>query len=167
MTVCDPGLQRQDSFHPSRLTFLLAEGNGVARETFGQREKGTIMRRSIALVFGLLALTGAAGANARAEGYDDEGRRGGYERGYDRSFVKDHDRDDERDHDRGHDRGRGYDFDRGREWRERREWEERRRYEQRERYGYARPPAYYPVVPAPYAPPIYAPPGLNLFVPFR
>lgn len=106
------------------------------------------MRSVLILAVAAIAFAGPA----RAKDHDGDGRHGGYERGYDRH----EDRRDDREYE-GH-----------RDWHERREFEERRRREfARDRYGYARPPAYYPVPGPAFAPPIYAPPGVNLFVPFR
>ncbi len=104
------------------------------------------MRLKLALA--LLLLAPAFTHTARAEGGDE--RHGyGNDRGYDRGYDRDR---------------RGYDReDRERAFRERREFEER---ERREHYGYRQPPAYYPAARQ-YAPPVYAPPGVNLFVPFR
>jgi len=105
------------------------------------------MRIVVCLVLAAIALAGPA----QAKGNDDDKHGGGYERGFDR-------------HDDRHDNRR---FDR-RRGREGHEFEERRRWEfERGQYGYARPPEYYPSPGRFYAPPVYAPPGLNLFVPFR
>lgn len=106
------------------------------------------MRSVVCLVLAVIALAGPA----QAKGNDDDKHGGGYERGYDRHD----DHDDDRRFDRHYDRRRD------------REFEERRRREfERQQYGYGRPPEYYQSPGRFYAPPVYAPPGLSLFVPFR
>ena len=108
------------------------------------------MRSVVFLALAAIILAGPA----RADDHDGDKHHGGHERGFERhgdrgDYGRFERHDDHWDRD-----GRGF---------------EQRRYREREQYGYgyARPPAYYPSPGQFYPPPVYASPGLNLFVPFR
>ena len=109
------------------------------------------MRNVLILALAAIALAGPA----LAKGHDGDDRHGGYERGHGNDYEHSDDWRFEPRYDQRESRGRrGFD-------------ERRRREFDQGQYGYARPPAYYPVPGSGYFPPVYSPPGLNLFVPFR